>query len=947
MYDVATEFYINGQWLSEYAGIDLSARVRYSDGVRITRGWVDQQGSITPQTSSFTLNQRDGLFNNRNPSSPLFGKIGRNTRVRQGVKAADGTWDMYVRFQDIDDRYPGVYTSDKASLDITGDIDIRLEITPKTWRERQTLAGKWWTSGNQRSWVVQLFADGQIGLTISPDGTIASAFTYMSGAFTVDEAGGRQAIRITLDVNNGSGGHDVRWYTSDSITGTWTQRSSYTGAGATSIFSSTAFVEVGSANVGGTAFSASSLYVGKFHAFELRNGIGGTLVADFKPGPQEIGDTMWVDTVTSPNTWQMGDALARLASDRIRFCGELASVPHKWDVSSQDVYAPVSAYGVLRRLSTNASPIGSAIYRNYRLYPNLIGYWTMEDAPGATQAASAVGTGLAASITDCSFGTPVGLPGSSGAITMNSAPYASKIVLRTRSVSAAVTGVSTLLFYFKLSSLPAADVQFMRATGNSTAAELRFKVGPTGFVFELYNVAGDLLGSTPVTWGPLANPSQSWIGMAITMTQEGASTRFETTWHAVGTSTFYTHTVGGTLFTGTVRRWATATFDTFDAAFSGAQIAHVIMAMTDLDIVGSRFRDASNAYIGELAGRRMERLCTEEGLDFEWLGSLDDTEPVGAQSPGTLVENLSSAAEVDGGIPGEPRDKLGFKYVTRKALGGRRGVVLSHSDSHLSMPPDPVEDDRYTVNDVTITRPAGSSARYVVEEGPLSTQDPPDGVGRYERSFALNAADDARLEYLAQQRAFIGTWDETRIPTLAVGLHRDEITDDLAADLIAVDFGDPAMLTGLPAFMPPDDLLLAVFGYTEEFNQFLWSLTYNTVPGGPYQSRLLDTDEEPRLDATDTSLDGAISSSATAVAIKTPTTLRCYKWVDTAGYPDEFPFDVLLAGERVTVTAATAGSSSGGYWRQTLTVTRGVNGVSKAHTDGTDVRLFNPTYLAM
>ena len=48
-------------------------------------------------------------------------------------------------------------------------------------------------------------------------------------------------------------------------------------------------------------------------------------------------------------------------------------------------------------------------------------------------------------------------------------------------------------------------------------------------------------------------------------------------------------------------------------------------------------------------------------------------------------------------------------------------------------------------------------------------------------------------------------------------------------------------------------------------------------------------------------------------------------WITTAGFPSMFPFDINVAGERITVTAITGSSTP-----QTFTVTRAVNGVSKA-----------------
>jgi hypothetical protein len=55
-----------------------------------------------------------------------------------------------------------------------------------------------------------------------------------------------------------------------------------------------------------------------------------------------------------------------------------------------------------------------------------------------------------------------------------------------------------------------------------------------------------------------------------------------------------------------------------------------------------------------------------------------------------------------------------------------------------------------------------------------------------------------------------------------------------------------------------------------------------------------------------------------------------------------FPFDILIGGERMTVTAITGTTLS-----QTMTVTRSINGVVKTHLTGAPVALFRPSVIAL
>lgn len=76
---------------------------------------------------------------------------------------------------------------------------------------------------------------------------------------------------------------------------------------------------------------------------------------------------------------------------------------------------------------------------------------------------------------------------------------------------------------------------------------------------------------------------------------------------------------------------------------------------------------AVQGYAGELAGRRIERLCAEQGVELAVQGNLDRTPAMGPQKPGTFLSLVDSAADVDGGAVHESRDTAGFAYRTRSS----------------------------------------------------------------------------------------------------------------------------------------------------------------------------------------------------------------------------------------------------------------------------------------
>jgi hypothetical protein len=74
---------------------------------------------------------------------------------------------------------------------------------------------------------------------------------------------------------------------------------------------------------------------------------------------------------------------------------------------------------------------------------------------------------------------------------------------------------------------------------------------------------------------------------------------------------------------------------------------------------------AVQGHARELAGRRIERLCAEQGVPLAVAGNLDRTPPMGPQKGDTFLALVESAAEVDGGTIYESRDTAGFAYRTR------------------------------------------------------------------------------------------------------------------------------------------------------------------------------------------------------------------------------------------------------------------------------------------
>ena len=162
---------------------------------------------------------------------------------------------------------------DAAPFDIVGNIDIRGYVALEDWTPlaENTILSKAGAAG-QRSYGMSVTTAGLLKLFWSANGTDYITKTSTLAVGSVD--GTAKWIRATLDVDNGSSGNDVKFYTSDDGS-TWVQLgTTVVTAGVTSIFSSTAPIEIGSVSGGTLPMS------GRVFRTQVFNEIEGATVFD-------------------------------------------------------------------------------------------------------------------------------------------------------------------------------------------------------------------------------------------------------------------------------------------------------------------------------------------------------------------------------------------------------------------------------------------------------------------------------------------------------------------------------------------------------------------------------------------------------------------------------------------------------------------------------------------
>lgn len=194
-------------------------------------------------------------------------------------------------------------TPDTAALRITGDIDIvaRLSMADWTPSAAQTVVSKWLIT--LLGWRLDVNTSGQLELFTSANGTTSISEASSALPFTNGTA---YWVRATLDVNDGAGNRVYGfYYAADSEIEplSWTLLSTHAVSGTTSINGTTVQVEVGSQGLGNNRLN------GDVHRVIVRDGIAGTVVADFDPSDAlAASSTSWNSCRVGGQAWTLASA---------------------------------------------------------------------------------------------------------------------------------------------------------------------------------------------------------------------------------------------------------------------------------------------------------------------------------------------------------------------------------------------------------------------------------------------------------------------------------------------------------------------------------------------------------------------------------------------------------------------------------------------------------------
>lgn len=591
-----------------------------------------------------------------------------------------------------------------------------------------------------------------------------------------------------------------------------------------------------------------------------------------------------------------------LGGKSYRFQGEVSTWPQMWDPTGTDVWTEIEASGLLRRLAQGPAPAKSSAYRGLtNPYPSgLRAYWPMEDATGATSFASVLPGGYAMSYT----GTPelasyADFPSSDPVATLNDSELTGRVFGYSDPTA---TQVRFLCYIPPDGLLNLTNLVVINQEEYTVGKPVRFEVW--------YSTTSNSLAIGA------ANGDGSFAGVELDATYDIRGKRLyisielaESGSDVVRTIRIYdlengaTSSVSDTQIGTSVSRVTSVQFgvaSVFTVApegLSAVALAHVTVedSITPLTALGLALNP-----VGETAGSRIQRLCTENGIAFESIGSLADSVSMGGQDKSNPLSLMQEAELADDGMLYEATSMLGLGYRTRVSLCNQDpALILDYSSFNLSEVPTPVEDDRYIQNQVTVTV-NGVSATYSLDSGSLSTQPPPAGVGVYGTELTLNLNSTEEAASHAAWHVHLGTVDEPRYPQIAVNLAHSTFTNNpaLKQAVLGLRQGDRILVRNLPFWLPPGDVDQLILGFEETITHFEHKITFVCAPASPYQVGLLDG-LEVRADTDGSELLSAVTTSATALLV-VPSAGKNTLWTTDS---TQFPFNIKSQAEVMTVSS--------------------------------------------
>lgn len=864
---------------STWVYTDLSDRVM-DELISIKRGGLDEEGGQPgPSECSLTLDNDDGELTPHRPNSTLYPYVRQGAPIDVGFERVVDDFDRTET-----DAWGDSETGDTWVLDGTAsDFDV----TPGAATIRLPVTGDIRTASLDTVNIGDFEAYLEWTIPVKFTGTFPTLSTYIIARMTGGVADS-YLFRVQADDTN------VRARIIQVVGGVSTDLTSEVVAEATW--------------AGGDTFAIRAQAVGTTLRMKAWN-VAGTepttwdleVIDDAHASGAVAVRQQIFGTFTGPSTLPLTVSHGTFRVLVIRFAGEVEEWAPEWQQGASDTaLCRVKAFGILSRLGQGGDTERSAMRRTIdALTP--AAYWPLEDAEGATEGAPGLtgGTPLAVAGT-VAFGAETDHVGS----------------LRTPDMKggrlyAPVSGVSVSGDGWVLEFVTRFDV----ATGTARRFVSLVLDSVSDFKFidmDLPSLPGTNTHSVRVrdaqdpqhviiTVGHEVDDIATWNHVAIHVYNVGADGHLDLYINGVLVSSdSEAGQQAGSPIDITINKSMMNEASFLVSGEEYLSIAHVMFHNVDGTVPLSS--GGWNAYDGELAAERFDRLCLEEKLACTIWGSV--SEAMGPQPVGAIVPLLEECATADAAVMLDGGPGHGLEFYGNDA----RQNLATHLELDAAVVGELIDleainDSQHVRNWVEVMRPGGTTqtATESSPSHPMSTVN----VGKRDEQFEVNVETDPQALFHAGLRLVAGTVDRTRYPNISLELGG-------APDLIDVWLRTRVTyrmsLAGLdPDQHPPGAVERVITGWQEWLGHDVWPVVINTGFVEPWQAfRLASTsgDTDPNVgyltpDGGEAVTIEALDTTETSVDIDSEP-----HWESAAdNWTPAVP--ILIGGEGMTVSAVT------------------------------------------
>ena len=586
-------------------------------------------------------------------------------------------------------------------------------------------------------------------------------------------------------------------------------------------------------------------------------------------------------------------------------------------------WVDLEAQGITRRIGQWSKPLRSAMYRWIGSYASLIGYWPLEDDRNATAPTNAFSGGLPGVSALVSYSNDDGPGGSASVATIATGGQLTGAFPSTVSTTAGWQ----VAWSVKGAAVASATLLPQMTVYASNGYTYEIAISDTLFRMQVTDRDGTIVDTASTSYGT-GIAWTNWLTFRLKVTISAGTVKGELGWYSqdgsvlFGITQFYAGTLGRPL------SWRIRG----NANNNNAAYGHVFgITGGTTDLLSFAALTSFDGFLDETGWVRFARLLGEEGLTAVLIGTGSDTMPMGRQRPDTLQNLLKEIQDTEDAYLYDTLDQVGMTMRTRVSRYNQTAALALTFPTHISGIMPKALDDLGTYNAVTVSQRDGGEASATLLTGPGSVSTTPPGVGEYKKQIDVNVNNEAQLPLLAGWWLSRGTVQGARFPSITVDL---DLNPGLAAQASAVRPGDLITVTG----RTPDVLRLIAIGIDEKLYTHRRTITFTCVPATIFTVGVYDGTAR-RADSGSTTLNAGYASGVVSFVLTTSNLGDV--WSTTAT-----PYDLMVAGERVTCTAMGAVSGTGPYL-QTATVTRSVNGIVKAQLAAAAVSLFDPARYAL